>query len=498
VNGCRRRQAFRLAAVGLLALSATSFLAAQGRRARGLYPVEVLPEAVFSKPGVGEPSQWDLVVSRSGVLHTVGPDLETFSAAELALLQAHPDFSSVDVDTRSAIRRSIQTGVTEPGDYAAIGGSLQLLVCGSGSSGGRLEFWSIGGGGALSPQAGMDYPAADWTGVAFDASQSTIYLLDAAGGAIYQGAWIPGASLPAAAQLTVYATQSELSGLVGAGDGYLRFVEEGNGTLAVGGGGKLFLGHSAMRAAGGVFLSRSGGLLASVSGRWWSPAGAGSPVPVATSAAEHGTSLEVLGDAGELVVLTNLAAGGVIGSGFVSSTTNSVVLSLSAPLVLGDVYEASYPAHPSRSTGTFECVARYGIPEVTLDGLAFEKRIAELDAFVGNDDFSIKVRLRMEPPPASPTVLVGVYMLGNFRDANGVDPIIVDPVDGDGLVVVPINILDTYGFVGPDGMGYMMQSMVIPNTPTLVGEVLLTQFAALDSQGLKFSEVIGQELREDQ
>jgi hypothetical protein len=89
-------------------------------------------------------------------------------------------------------------------------------------------------------------------------------------------------------------------------------------------------------------------------------------------------------------------------------------------------------------------------------------------------------------------------MLGNFRDANGVDPIIVDPVDGDGLVVVPINILDTYGFVGPDGMGYMMQSMVIPNTPTLVGEVLLTQFAALDSPGLKFSEVIGQELREDQ
>ena len=104
----------------------------------------------------------------------------------------------------------------------------------------------------------------------------------------------------------------------------------------------------------------------------------------------------------------------------------------------------------------------------------------------------------MQPPPVVDTELIGIWMLGAFRDASGQDPIIIDPLDGVGLVVNPVSILNTYGFIGIHGHGYMMLEMVIPNDVALVGQVLLTQFAALDSVGLKFSEAIGLSIREGQ
>lgn len=82
-------------------------------------------------------------------------------------------------------------------------------------------------------------------------------------------------------------------------------------------------------------------------------------------------------------------------------------------------------------------------------------------------------------------------MLGATRDSLSGDPLLLDPVDGDGTVLDPILVVPAGGFVYADGYGSVGVSIPIPNSPSLVDLVLLSQFAANDTTWVRFSEAIG-------
>ena len=104
---------------------------AQIRPTRTLAKQQIVGAAKYNPHEVGEPSSLEFLVDPGGKLTTQGPDSDGFSAAELAELQALPLFESLNANTRTPIMRSVQTGITVPGDYCVWSNALDIVICGS-------------------------------------------------------------------------------------------------------------------------------------------------------------------------------------------------------------------------------------------------------------------------------------------------------------------------------------------------------------------------------
>ena len=99
-------------------------------------------------------------------------------------------------------------------------------------------------------------------------------------------------------------------------------------------------------------------------------------------------TVDIRGSAGKTVELKDLQSGIVVGASVIPSTGVATV-NLILPLVIGHVYEAQYQGENAFFPSSFECVARYGLPESTAAGLTFLPRVGEPDAIIGNDHFTI-------------------------------------------------------------------------------------------------------------
>ena len=481
----------------LISLGTITSLVGQQRPSRGLVPLEVCRHGTYAASEVGETFNWQFHVSDTGEITTMGPDVTTPNAAVLAALGGQPEFAGLTANTVTAVTRTAQSLVTVPGGHCAVGPDLNLLVAGRTASGdGRVEHWEVDAvSGDLVLKSSQQHAGRDWSGVAYDPLSSRIYLLDAITGDIFRGSWSLAANgLPNS--LLLHASSASYVGGMALSDLCLRFVQSGSSEVPVGG--ALFVYEWLEQFESGSFLQDVGGSIVVTTGTFWSAYGGWGPTIRADTASEGDTTIDIAGTAGKVAVLNDLRDGLAVGSGLIPSS-GVVTLTLSSPLIIGRVYEAQYAGESTEFVSSFECVARYGIPETTTFGLTFNRRIGELDATIGNDHFTIMSHFQMDPAPSTPGPVLGAWMLGNFRDQFGVDPIIIDPLDGQGEVVLPISTLPADGFIYANGSGRMRMNVPITNDPALIGAVLLSQFSILDPTSpsfLKFSEVIGFTLRD--
>lgn len=446
---------------------------------------------VYTNSLVEEPVDWNFAVTALGelIVSKEGPpDLLPSLLTDPIFAGANP---LVGVSTYSSA-----TGFADARDYAALDGDVNLLLAGVDALGvGRVEFWSydlpLDEVQLVSSQA---YAGKYVAGVAYDAAQAKLYLLDSVSNSILEATWVPGVALPDSASFQVWATELDVPELSEADRSYIRFVKGGAGDLPSGPG-QLFLGEQAEVFGEGLFVTGSIGSIVSTPGIWYVPASPGGPSARELTFAEGDTVVSIRGDSGEVVGVKSLQ-GAVLGTATIPMAANDVNVVLSTALVAGDQYTVYYPNLPQRPVTFFDCVPRYGLPETTSYGLEFLGRWPDEGCYIGNDEFSTQVHVAMSPPPpAAGQPLVGIWMLGAFRGPGGIDPLVPNPWGG-GLVLNPVSISDAYGFVYGNGSGYMALDIPIPNTPGLVGQILLTQFAAIDVLGLKFSETIGQMIRE--
>ncbi len=467
------------------------------RPARGLISLGECDRGTYLASKVGEPDGWSFSVSLTGEITTTGPGSTTPDANTLAELAGDPLFANVTASTTTPKTRTEQSLVDAPGGHCAIGSGLNLLIAGRTTLGdARVEHWGVNAvSGDLQLQASQNYVGRDWGGVAFDASSSRLYLIDAISGDIYFGTWsIALGVLPNVLQL--YAAYGSYSGAGAPEELCLRYVADGTGQVPSGG--ALFVYEYLEEFETGTFVKKQSGVVQTSSGKWWNMFGSWGPKILAESASEGGLTVDVRGSVGKTVELTDLKNANVVGSGVVPSA-GVVTITVSSPLVIGHVYEAQYIGEIALFPSSFECIARYGLPESTTSGLTFLGRVGEPDAVIGNPHFAIVSNVEVNPAPSTAGALPGIWMMGNFRDSNGIDPIIIDPLDGQGEVVYPIATLAAEGFVYTDGSGYMQMSIPLANDPALVGAILLTQFSTLDLASpswLKFSEVIGFTIRD--
>lgn len=447
--------------------------------------------ARFDASKVGDASDFVYVVSSVGALTTLGPDDVGPTPSELAAMQGDPFFAGVSSATRTPRGRSEQSLIAFPGGACPLSGMSTLLLVGRDSAGcGRMEVWSWSSGTLILADFAL-YPGMDLGGVAFDPNAGRMFLLDALSGQIFDATWAPGSSLPSQASLTSFASYSDVAAVGAKEDLAIRFVQGGQGQAPIGG--ALFVGVWFKEFGRGVFLDRIGGALQVNAGIWFRPFEGLGPSIACESVSEGGVTVQVKGDEGSQVQVFRLLDGALLGSAVVPTQSDgTATVALTQALQIGQVIEARYSTAPGLFPGSCEVVARYGVPESTSWGLSFLPRTGELDARIGNDHFTINARVVLSPPPSPWLDLASVvWMLGATRDSLLGDPLLLDPVDGDGTVLDPILVVPAGGFVYSDGYGSVGISIPIPNSPSLVDLVLLSQFAANDTTWVRFSEAIG-------
>ncbi|MEO6593172.1 MAG: hypothetical protein ABIP94_00295 [Planctomycetota bacterium] len=396
----------------------------------------------------------------------------------------------VDPPNGDFLEGALQLAVVVPGDYCVIPGPAYasphvLLVVGRDAQGlGVVQSIRVDAATMqVSSLAVRTFPNRDFVGVAYDRYAGRIALLDLLAQQVVDGPWVVGGPLPDASQLTAWDTSgfppSVMSGLT---KKYLVFLDVGEGSPPSVG--QYYIGPERDPYSSGYFLLNAGGQPAvAYPGTWYS-----SPTsyePWARSDNEGATSVLVQGGPGSAVEVVHFDTGQVLGSVMVPSTgwtlASSTPCLLVQPLAIGETYAIRRAGDAiGNHTTRILCVARHGVPgESVPSGLTFGSVDAPIHGYLGNPEYTVRAHVSGGPQIPGGYFTGATAFLSALRGPGGVDLLLPNPWGGNPLLAPVLSgWLST--FVRSNGSADVTWVFPLPVDPSLVGEVLLTQFLLVE------------------
>ncbi len=393
----------------------------------------------------------------------------------------------------------IQSGVSVPGygcrfnvPYGDHAGVQNFVIVGRNLQGsGILEHYTRNDFDSNYTLASQSLIApSDFTGVAYDQYNGLLYLLDANFLVIRRGVW-DGAQSLSQVVFPVWADVNDSLTLVNAEDSIIKRVgakinirrlQDSLGPLP--------------GSIGAIFQEVLGVVVVSA------PSNAMAVIKVhadPTSVKDQGNTIRVIGFPGTTAEVVDKENELVIGSGVVPlSGPNEVTITTSTPFVIGKGYF-------TRESGSsldydelwFECIRREGFSEAIGTGISMSPIIYDNRLYPGGI-YRTTIPITADPPPASHLSYPGWLALAAdtvARENVGVIIPYPDPVTGPNSLINPalrLFLFTPSALVTPaTGQGQIYYQFDIPNDPTLVGGVVLSQFALNVNEELKLSEIGG-------
>ena len=380
----------------------------------------------------------------------------------------------------------VRTGVEVPGTLL-LSSAAQVLVGGRDGRGvGRLECWRRRGD-ELAFVSASTVAGADFTGLFHDADSQHLYVLDCVRRRISKGAWDGNAPL-ATVEWRPFLDASQLPFLLEAEDlvlvpgldslramNLLRWpIVPGSAFTEIVDGETVQIRH----AVDERFL------------RFVSL--------VAPTVHEGATAVDVWAVGEVQVEVVETRRGVVIGASVVRASHSGAVVSvaLSQPLRVGERYVARRTGHPSPDRHDVVCVARHGSSETFADGAALGDFWAARSAAVGRDLLVGVGRCGFAGRPVDRDGMLLVGLRAGAADSllPCGDNVLLSTCHG-----VPARVLRARPAWGTTGtaaatLATAAATIVIPNEPSLVGAVLLTQFVMRDGPDFVLSQVQGARL----
>jgi hypothetical protein len=380
------------------------------------------------------------------------------------------------ISTVDPVFADTQSVIVVPGALHVLSGQ-DVLIAGRDAAGqGVIQHWQSLGY-SLSLVSSATFPTLDVAGVVYDpAGSGTLYVLDSVGQRILKGTWNPPTSL-SGVTLTQWVGTTQVADLA--------FADERTIAPEPSGGVRLMY-WPFLENVAGVVVQQSGSSIVLGS---YSCTGTDVINDVwvdELTASEAGTSVRVVAPSGVAFEVLDTTVGGTVGTG-VGGSTGSTTITISPPLVIGNVYVARRTGQPVSGERGFTCVRRYGYPETFSDGTHIRGMYFQLGAGIGQT-FFVEAGLKNEAAPLAADIAYQGMMLIGIR-VGSPDPIV--PY-GSNQLLASGAYLPAKGFVSSrNGWGLAYSSIAIPNDPGLVGLVFFVQFAMEDGLDYRLSEVYG-------